>query len=460
MRRVAQLIATLLIACAHISGSAARLLPPTLQATQTPEPIAYYPLKTDLNDAAGNNPPMQAANAPFVAGGGIFCNGEYRPAVADACDVRTPELAALSSSAFTISVQFLAPGRRFISPVFVLGQRSRWLYYELRHDARSRNPGSVRIGYGNGKYEECTVKYRPGVWHEAAITFDGRIATLYLDGAGGCSANVPLSTPNTLNEKVLLLTNFGNASSFYGVLRELKVYDRVIVPARRAPEAALVTLPEPSNPPPVDLFLARCPSSAQLAAIDKDIRIAFDTDPTSGDPLACSKANGSRDLSPFKKRVYNTLLVAKELKFDQPLPWTRETLYAWFVKTVRGIRFRGDIEVSSCCSAGPTINMAANNLVPIYTERWVERSVGNGLKGLLTVLVHEARHVDGGPHLCGGRDNRLEDMGSWSAVYYLERWLGEHADKAFFSSTTIDYTPFARREAERVLKSSFASCRP
>jgi hypothetical protein len=72
MRRVAQLLAILSIAGVHVFASATGLPLPAAQATQTTQPTAYYPLKTDLNDAAGNNPPMQAANAPFLAAGGVF----------------------------------------------------------------------------------------------------------------------------------------------------------------------------------------------------------------------------------------------------------------------------------------------------------------------------------------------------------------------------------------------------
>lgn len=57
---------------------------------------------------------------------------------------------------------------------------------------------------------------------------------------------------------------------------------------------------------------------------------------------------GSHNLSPLKKRVYNTLRLMKQMQFDRPLPWTGERLYTWLITTIKGVRFRGDINLSSC----------------------------------------------------------------------------------------------------------------
>jgi hypothetical protein len=181
--------------------------------------------------------------------------------------------------------------------------------------------------------------------------------------------------------------------------------------------------------------------------VDGDLRLQFEADPTHDEPLACTAAAGSRDLSPMKKRVYNTLLLMKQLEFDRPLPWTKQPLYRWFIDTVDGIRFRSDIKNSSCCQPARTLLIAVNNMVIRYTDRWVEPAMRGGLDGFLLVLVHEARHAQGLPHTCGSKDQTLDEMGSWAVQHYLALWLAEHTDQSFFTSGKIRYTERLLNEA-------------
>jgi hypothetical protein len=438
--------ATVVVAILLFGG----LTPVKTRQEPGPRLIAHYPLAGDLNEATGNTAPIQAANAPFVAGRAgkaLFCNGQYARSSPDGCDVRTPNLPDLNFSAFTISAQFLIPRLgRVTNPVFVGGDSFRWLHYELLP------AGGVRLAYNSNQYVDCPVRYRLGVWHEATITFDGRAASLYLDGVGGCSSSVTL---NTGNQRVVTLTNSGNASAFFGMLRDLKVYNGIVVPVRRTPVPDTVAEPPPTNLAPVDLVLMKCPTRAAIASVDADLKLVFDADPTKDDPLACTAAEGSRDLSPMKKRVYNSLLVMRLLQFSQPLPWTKEPLYRWFTKAVNGIRFRDDIKNSSCCGPGRTMNIVVTNQSIRYTDRWVEPAMGAGLDVFLLLLSHEARHADGYPHTCGTKDQTPDELGSWGVQYYLARWLAEHSDPSFFTSGNVRYTDRMKRHAEMMLKSSF-----
>jgi hypothetical protein len=418
-------------------------------SAQEPQLLAHYPLTADLQDAAQKNPPMQAANAPLLPGKGIFCNGIYTRNAPDGCDVSTPNLASLNLSAFTISVRFLAPKPvGFHQPVFV-ADAGRFLSFELRPG------GTIALRYNNSQEVPCSVKYRIGAWHEAAITFDGDTITLYLDGAAGCRAKGPL---RALQGRFIRLTNFGNATTFYGVVRDLKIYNGVVVPPVRTPEADAVAIPSAPNLAPVDLFLERCPTREQIASIDADLRLRFEADPTAGDPLSCTAAAGSRDLTPMKKRVYNTLLVIRQLQFDRPLPWTKLSLYEWLTRAIRGIRFRDDIKNSSCCDPGRVINLIASRSAVAMTDRWVEPTLGNGLDVWVLLLLHEARHADGFPHTCGTKDQTLEELGAWGVQYYLAQWLAHHTDQAFFSSGPIRHTDRLLKQAEMLRKNSF--CRP
>lgn len=420
----------------------------TVSFTQAPEPIAHYPLLNDLLDATGRHQAIRSRNATLVPGQGVFCNGQYIAEVTNGCDLQTPLLPKLTPSAFTISARFLVP-ERWVKPhpVFVGGSFYRWLVYELQRD------GTIKLVFSNLRVD-CSVKYRLGFWHEAAVTFDGSVLTLFLDGERGCSANVsrvgndPKSAWQMTNDNKVLLTNFANASTFYGVVRDLKVFDAVVPPARRTPERADVTLPEPDLSS-ADRFLAACPTAGQVSSIDKDLRLSFEADPTGGEPLACTSAQGSRDLSVFKKAIYNTLLLMKRLEFDRPLPWTKELLYTWFIRTVRGIRFRADIVRSSCCDPARVLGIATSeSTAPAFTSRWHEPALHGGLYLTLGLFVHEARHAEGKPHTCGSNDNTLDELGAWGVHYYLLRWLAEHTDQAFFSSGSIRNSEVLIKRAE------------
>ncbi len=417
-------------------------------ATQQPALIAHYPLANSLFDATRTHSPLIVTGAPFHAGRGIFCSGENAVDWPDGCDVRTAQLTRLDLSSFTVSAQFLVP-RRFPRPhqVFVLGRLSRALAYILLPDGRTQ------LLTNNNVRTDCSVKYQTGFWHEATIAFDGETATLSLDGVTGCRVKGPL---NTLNDRAVMLTNHGGMGTYYGFLRELRIHNGVVTPEPRTPAADDVSPPEPPHVPPVDRFLATCPTAAQVAAVNRDLRLDFEFDATAREPLSCRSSEGSRDLSPLKRRVYNTLLLMQQIEFDQPLPWTKAPLYRWLTTTIRGIRFRPDITNSFCCNPERVINLAPNSVANV-TDRWMDPAWGAaiGMYGLMPVIVHEARHADGYLHTCGSKDRTIEELGGWAAHYYLLRWLTEHTDQAFFSSGPRTYNDRLKAKADDTLKNQF-----
>jgi len=436
-------LAAAIALAAVVSVSARQASSPA--AGQQPALIAHYPLRQSLFESTRTHSPLITANAPLQPERGVFCSGEYPLDWPGGCDVRTPQLMRMDPSSFTVSAEFLVPRRRAVpGPLFVFGQSSRWLGVVLRPD------GGVQLLTNNSRRTDCSVKYRTGLWHEAAISFNGDTATLYLDGIPGCRAQGPL---NTGNDRALLLTNYGDATTYYGFIRELTVYNGVVSPERKTPMADRVPAPEPAHVPPVDRFLATCPTAAHIAAVDRQLRLDFEFDATANEPLACRASEGSRDLSPLERRVYNTLLLMQRLEFDQPLPWTTSTLYRWLTSAIRGIRFRRDIQVSSCCSPDRVLNIA-NGTVANSFDRWVDPEAGAavGLYGLMLLIVHEARHADGGPHTCGASDRTLEEMGSWGVQYHLARWLAEHTDQAFFTSGPRNYNAIVMRQAAVIPK--------
>ena len=417
-------------------------------APQPPVLIAHYPLADSLFDATRTHSPLIVSNAPFHAGRGIFCSGEYVLDWKEGCDVQTAFLKQLDPSSFTISAQFLVPRRLPRSnPVLVLGRSSRALGYGLLPDGR------IQLLTNNRVFTDCSVKYRPGFWHEATIAFDGETTTLYLDGEAGCRVKGPL---NTMDDRAVMLTNYGGAQTYYGFFRQLRIHNGAVAPERRTPVADDVPAPAPLYIPPVDQVLATCPTAAQVEAVNRDLRLDFDADPTAREPLACKSSDGSRDLSPMKRRVYNVLLLMQRLEFDQPLPWTKAPLYRWLTSAIRGMRFRSDIPNSFCCNPDRVINLRETT-ASSASDRWVDPSWGAavGVYGLMPVIVHEARHADGRPHTCGAKDRTPEELGGWGAHYYLLRWLTEHTDQAFFSAGPRNYNDRLRRQADNALKNSF-----
>ncbi len=192
--------------------------------------------------------------------------------------------------------------------------------------------------------------------------------------------------------------------------------------------------------PKIDEVLAQCPSAAEIASIDTDIKLQFDADPTTG-TLVCTSANGSVDLTRLQERAYQAILMMKKIEFSQPLPWTDKPLYDWFVGAIDGIRFPGDIEFSFCCDPENFINIQTNNLSALQTNRWIDPKLGTGLQGLMVLFVHEARHNENFPHTCGAEDNTISEMGAWGVQYHLLWWLAFYSDRNFNSPTDVYLYP-------------------
>jgi hypothetical protein len=193
------------------------------------------------------------------------------------------------------------------------------------------------------------------------------------------------------------------------------------------------TPPPPERPAiTVDDVLTTCPTADQINAIDGAIDLQFDADPTAG-TLVCTASAGSVDLTSLQERAYQAIIIMQRLQFTKPLPWTDQTLYNWFINTIDGIRFRDDITYSFCCEPGGYINVQTNNLSALETNQWISPYTGAGLKGLMVLYVHEARHNEVGAHTCGDKDNTIDELNAWGVQYYLEDYLAWHTtDPSFF----------------------------
>jgi uncharacterized protein (TIGR03437 family) len=166
---------------------------------------------------------------------------------------------------------------------------------------------------------------------------------------------------------------------------------------------------------------ASCPLADEIAAINADLNITFEGDPTAG-TLVCRAADGSADLTRLQERTYQALRVLHQLSFDTQLPWTTKSLYDWMTGTIKGIRNRTDISNSFCCDPANTINIASSHLgiLDFITSEWL------GTQGVL--YDHESRHNQGLLHTCGSNDQTLNELGAWGVQYYVQEWMTRHSD--------------------------------
>ncbi|HVQ43135.1 MAG TPA: hypothetical protein VMS54_13040 [Vicinamibacterales bacterium] len=212
---------------------------------------------------------------------------------------------------------------------------------------------------------------------------------------------------------------------------------------------------------------SRCPSAADLQAIDRDLRLVWRSDPTAG-TVACRKADGSRDLTVMQARAYRALNTMRYLSFTEPLPWTRDPVYRWFTRAVRGLDFRSDVSASSCCSADKLINIrAVVSPGPAGGQQGFMLAITSAnqmptdfrmLASFLQLLVHEARHADGKPHTCGPSDQTMEEMGAWAAAHAFQTWI---ADKMAPGLVPDDVRANLRQQADQICRTRICKgCNP
>jgi hypothetical protein len=208
---------------------------------------------------------------------------------------------------------------------------------------------------------------------------------------------------------------------------------------------------------PVDQFLARCPTKAQLQEIDSVVLLRFDSDPTARQGIgACHESKDSRDLTAFQKRVYNSIRLLKEVSFDEALPWTSKSLFDWFAEAAETVVFRDEISLSFCCRPDGVINLRTRGLAISETDRFIDPRLDDGIATFILLLLHETRHAEGFRHTCGtNADLRLTEMGAWGLQYSLDVWMADHGDPTYFAAPDTDYRQFFMDDAERIVQAYF-----
>jgi hypothetical protein len=195
----------------------------TLPPAFDPDLIAMYTLENNAEDKTEKNNDITLQNAPFQEDGGVYCNGVY--AGDNRCLIMTPQLNSFDYDSFSISMQFKVTEFK-TQPVFVGGNGWRWIGYYLNDD------GTVSLLYNNSNREACGGEYELNKWHTADVTYDGKEARLYLDSFLRCT--IPFDLEHG-NDKNVTTSNFSNGQAFKGIIRELRIYNKVISPLNIEP---------------------------------------------------------------------------------------------------------------------------------------------------------------------------------------------------------------------------------
>jgi hypothetical protein len=163
------------------------------------------------------------------------------------------------------------------------------------------------------------------------------------------------------------------------------------------------------------------------------------------------------------KHAYQSILVMRLLNFNRALPWTDKQLYDWFIGSIKGIRFREDIQYSHCCDPANVIDIKDNPTMLIsMTDLWIDPTYNAGLMDTTILLVHEARHNNGFSHTCpdGAMDKTISEMGAWVVQMDLEEWIAQYGDRAFLTAPGQDpnyYREVAMTDSIDIRHSSFCT---
>lgn len=129
---------------------------------------------------------------------------------------------------FTISVQFKVENTANM-PVFVMGASCRFAAFYLLDNGRvglHLNNTDIRL--------DSEISYKAGTWHTATLTYDDqkKVFNAYLDGKLAVTTNTSIHWEcyEKYYGKDLSTTNFGNGQTFKGWLKNLKIYNNVVVP--------------------------------------------------------------------------------------------------------------------------------------------------------------------------------------------------------------------------------------
>jgi hypothetical protein len=179
-------------------------------------------------------------------------------------------------------------------------------------------------------------------------------------------------------------------------------------------------------------FAVHCPGDdPAFAVIRRDFGMLSDGVPSTAD-VACTDPYST--MSPMSEELVQWQVLRLAYTISQGtagrLPWTQLALYDWIRAQIAGIDIRRDAGNSYCCESigGKRYFVTSRDSAPRLDQfhDWI------GLSNWLGLILHEARHVAGPPHVVGcpafpsafgppGCDTTydLQNLGSFGVQYWL-----------------------------------------
>lgn len=148
--------------------------------------------------------------------------------------IEIPHNSSLNLQTFTISTWFNTSAN-FPSGIHFLVNKGgtgsdkpgQNLNYGLWMDARERINGGFEAVDGEDSYIRTNQSYKDGMWHHVALTFNGSILALYLDGVQAVNTSSAALPDDTGNKSVSVGVNSHKLDDFFsGSLDELRVFNR------------------------------------------------------------------------------------------------------------------------------------------------------------------------------------------------------------------------------------------
>ena len=181
----------------------------------------------------------------------------------------------------------------------------------------------------------------------------------------------------------------------------------------------------------IDRFLDACPSEEDLRVVCSEIPIYVES--YGRRAVLDGRAECESPVPSDAGLVVQALRVIRHMRLIEPLSWTDRHPYVWLTSKIDGIILRATTPFSYCCEHPVSESEGEQSLIVIkaadrelrgFRTSWVDPQAGVGLAGLVTLIFHEARHVDA-PHTCGADDQTLSEMGAWGVQYDMAQRIAD-----------------------------------
>jgi hypothetical protein len=232
--------------------------------------VAYYPFDSDYQDHSGNN------NHGTPKGNMAFVPGKVSQAASfdEQSWIEVPDNDLLDlTNAFTFALWVYKEdnGKGGFSVIICKGDTytiDNNAPYALFHTYDGLYP-AIRMTKDNIYSDMYFTTRAPDFkkWYHLAVTWDGKTATLYMDGAMKDSRNWEGPLPTSTSKLLIGYDPTGWAEYFHGFMDEVRIYNISLTPNEIADLAGITLPPTPTSIPTTTPTLVPAPSEIQLPTL-------------------------------------------------------------------------------------------------------------------------------------------------------------------------------------------------